>query len=248
MFDIRSAIVALSIHVAALAGALFTRQPAADPPPARVIYRIDPFSRSETAIPPAPGGSGSDGAAADPATGNTPATAPADQLLPAAPMVESVPTPAPVSSTSEVDPSSDVSQLVGLGKRPHAARGGRENGGTGIGTAFGDGQDKGQGGALGYPLASGEVDRAVEPIEFPPPTYPPALRAAEIGGEVVARYVVDTTGRVEPESVEILRSTHAGFNDAVRAGLRRARFRPALSGRHRVRQLVEQGFRFVVTR
>src|SRR5262245_1934805 len=53
-----------------------------------------------------------------------------------------------------------------------------------------------------------EVDEAVVPVLIPAPRYPAALRAAAIEGEIIAQYVVDTTGRVEPGSWKVLRASH----------------------------------------
>jgi protein TonB len=61
-----------------------------------------------------------------------------------------------------------------------------------------------------------------EPV---PPRYPELLRRAGIEGSVVVRFIVDTTGRVDMRSVEVLRSTHEGFTAAVRETLERLRFR-----------------------
>jgi TonB family protein len=98
------------------------------------------------------------------------------------------------------------------------------------------------------PLGAAEVERVAEPVDFPPPAYPGALRAAGIAGDVMTRYVVDTAGRVERESVVIVRSAHPALAKAVQRALGRAVFRPAEVGGRPVRQLVEQGFRFIAVR
>ncbi len=94
------------------------------------------------------------------------------------------------------------------------------------------------------------VDVPAEPARGnPAPSYPDALRAAGVEGRVVARFVVDTLGRVEPGSVEIpATDADARFVDAVRAVLPRMRFRPATVGARRVRQQVEQPFAFTLVR
>jgi hypothetical protein len=75
-----------------------------------------------------------------------------------------------------------------------------------------------------------------------------ALRAAQIEGSVVARFVVDTTGLAEPESITFPEATHAQFADAVRQSLLHSRYLPAVLGDRHVRQLVEQHFAFTLTR
>ena len=93
------------------------------------------------------------------------------------------------------------------------------------------------------------VDRAVSPFrDNPQPAYPSQLRAAGIEGSVVARFVVDTTGRVEPGSIDIVAMTQVAFSEAVRHALIRSRFVPAQYGHATVRQLVEQRFSFALTR
>jgi protein TonB len=78
--------------------------------------------------------------------------------------------------------------------------------------------------------------------------YPAALRSAQIEGEVVARFVVDTTGRAEPASISFPAATHPQFADAVRLTLLRSRYFAAMIGGRSVRQLVEQRFAFTLTR
>jgi protein TonB len=91
-----------------------------------------------------------------------------------------------------------------------------------------------------------EVDEAVVAVLIPAPRYPAALRAAAIEGEVVAQYVVDTTGRVELASWKVLRVSHDGFREAAREAILAGRFKPArISGRP-VRQLVQQVIRFAI--
>jgi periplasmic protein TonB len=93
------------------------------------------------------------------------------------------------------------------------------------------------------------VEKAVLPRPGnPTPAYPASLRAAQIDGSVVARFVVDTAGRVEPASIAFTEATHVLFTDAVRQSLLRSRYLPAVVGDHTVRQLVEQRFVFTLTR
>src|SRR5205823_4375738 len=55
------------------------------------------------------------------------------------------------------------------------------------------------------------VEERPELLSAPPPVYPPLLRQAGIQGRVVLRAIVDTTGRVEPTSVRIVKSPSTGF-------------------------------------
>jgi protein TonB len=78
--------------------------------------------------------------------------------------------------------------------------------------------------------------------------YPDMLRSANVEGEVLAQFVVDTTGRVEANSIKILKSSHDLFTNAVQQALRTARYYPAEIGGRKVKQLVQQPFNFTLTR
>lgn len=89
------------------------------------------------------------------------------------------------------------------------------------------------------------VDRAVSPRPGnPAPAYPDQLRSSGLQGTVIVRFVVDTSGAVEPSSVTILETTHAAFAAAVRAWLPRTRYVAAELAGRRVRQLVQQRVEF----
>ena len=81
-------------------------------------------------------------------------------------------------------------------------------------------------------------------VHFPEPVYPPALRAAGMGGHVRLAYVVDTDGRVEPGSIVIVSSDHPLMAEAVRVSLLAARFRPGKVRGIAVRTLVRQTITF----
>jgi TonB family protein len=74
--------------------------------------------------------------------------------------------------------------------------------------------------------------------------YPEALRAAKVEGEVLAQFVVDTSGHYEDVSFKVLKSSHELFTQAVRDALPQLRFTPAEVGGMKVRQLVQQPFTF----
>lgn len=76
------------------------------------------------------------------------------------------------------------------------------------------------------------------------PTYPPLLRSAGVAGVVLAEFVVDTLGRVEPGSLRIVQADHELFASAVREVVPRLRFIPAEVLGRKVRQLVRLPFRF----
>ncbi len=76
------------------------------------------------------------------------------------------------------------------------------------------------------------------------PRYPRALQEQRVPGEVDARFVVDSAGRVDASSFDVVRSSNALFTAAVRDALAALRYLPAERGGRRVAQTVEQTFRF----
>ena len=80
------------------------------------------------------------------------------------------------------------------------------------------------------------------------PRYPERLRALAIEGTVVVRFTVDTTGRVETKSAQILSSTNPEFSRAVLDALEGFRFKPAEVSGRRVAALAEMPFEFRITK
>jgi protein TonB len=74
------------------------------------------------------------------------------------------------------------------------------------------------------------------------------LKAAGVEGEAAVSFVVDTTGRAEPSSIQILNATNDLFGAAVRTALPNMRFLPAEIGGKKVRQKVLQPFVFTIVR
>jgi len=82
---------------------------------------------------------------------------------------------------------------------------------------------------------------------FGAPRYPEMLRKRGITGEVLAEFVVDTTGHVDTTTVQVLRSAHPLFTQAVLNAMAGMRFIPAEVGGRRVKQLVTQPFDFSIS-
>jgi protein TonB len=80
------------------------------------------------------------------------------------------------------------------------------------------------------------------------PRYPEMLKSANVEGTVMAQFVVDTLGRVEPGSFKVLKSDHDLFTQAVKSALPNMRFLPAEVGGRHVKQLVQQPFQFQLTK
>lgn len=169
---------------------------------------------------------------AAPAPPTRPTAAPAAPSAPVNPIVVPVEVPAtlppvPEPGTSPMDPWTTLPAEPG-------APGGTGDPGTPVGPV-GDGD----------PMWPEDVERHAVPIgSVRQPRYPEPLRASRMEGSVLATFVVDTLGRVEPASFKTRDVTHPLFEQAVRAAVLGQRFRPAQWNGRRVRQLVEQQFVF----
>jgi periplasmic protein TonB len=94
-----------------------------------------------------------------------------------------------------------------------------------------------------------QVEKQVAP--FPgnsAPRYPDMLRSANVEGEVLAQFTVDTTGRAEMSTFKVLKSTHDLFTAAVKSALPNMKFYPAEVGGKKVKQLVQMPFQFSLTK
>ncbi len=78
------------------------------------------------------------------------------------------------------------------------------------------------------------------------PVYPKELEAKGIEGTVRMRFVIDSTGFIDPSTVTLLQTSNDAFVSAVKAALPNMLFRPAMVGAKAVRQLAEQEFQFKV--
>jgi TonB family protein len=75
-------------------------------------------------------------------------------------------------------------------------------------------------------------------LSAPPPVYPALLKQAGIQGRVILPAVIDTTGRVEPGSVRIMKSAHPAFDQPTKDWVLKALFRPARLQRRGVRVFI----------
>ena len=64
-------------------------------------------------------------------------------------------------------------------------------------------------------------------LSQPTPEYPAALASVGIEGRVEVQFVIDTTGKVEPSSFQVVKSTQVGFEPAARTAIMGSVFRPA---------------------
>lgn len=91
-----------------------------------------------------------------------------------------------------------------------------------------------------------EVDTPVRLTSSAAPDYPADLLKENIEGRVVARWVIDTLGRADTASFELVQATRPEFAAALKAVLPRMKFQPARIGHTPVRQLVEQSIAFKI--
>jgi protein TonB len=116
------------------------------------------------------------------------------------------------------------------------------------------GSSKGDPNVKSAPIASDQpyfefqVEKPVAVSNMRPPSYPEMLKSANVSGEVLAQFVVDTMGRVEMNTFKVLKEDHPLFTQAVKTSLQGARFLPAEVGGRKVKQLVQQPFQFALTR
>ena len=108
------------------------------------------------------------------------------------------------------------------------------------------------------PPAPPEVETALTEVEVDSvvardptsaaPIYPAELLEKRIEGSTFVSYVVDTTGRVDPSTIEVMNSSHPAFSKSVRDALGLMKFRPAIQASRMVRQWVQQNFAFRIAR
>jgi protein TonB len=89
-----------------------------------------------------------------------------------------------------------------------------------------------------------QVEQPVRIKTAVPPTYPEALRGARVEGQVIVQFVVDEKGQAQMSTFKVLKSNESQFSDAVKAAVSAMQFHPAQMNGKKVKQLVQQPFRF----
>ena len=88
------------------------------------------------------------------------------------------------------------------------------------------------------------VQEAPQLLSAPTMQYPAKLKRAHVEGRVVVQVILDTTGRVEPASLQILSTPDSGFAGPVRYYMLHARFTPARNYGQAVRVRLNHPFDF----
>ena len=93
--------------------------------------------------------------------------------------------------------------------------------------------------APGKAFAAEELQERPTVLSRPPLHYPDSLRRAGIDGRVVIRMIVDTLGRPEPSSLEVIESPDSGLTAVAKEFALGSTFRPARRHRQAVRAWVK---------
>jgi TonB family protein len=88
-------------------------------------------------------------------------------------------------------------------------------------------------------FSSVTVDETPVRISSPPLEYPRMMRQAGINGVVLVQAIVDTTGRVEPGSIQVIQSSQAAFEGAATRLVQRSLFQPGRLRGQVVRVLIQ---------
>jgi TonB family protein len=88
-------------------------------------------------------------------------------------------------------------------------------------------------------LSVDEVQEKPERLAGTPPVYPPLLQQAGIEGTVIVQAIIDTMGRVEPNSLRITQTANPGFNESAKQAVSKSLFRPARVYGKAVRVLIQ---------
>lgn len=108
------------------------------------------------------------------------------------------------------------------------------------------------------PVIEGQVFLAAEVDESPQVTnaaacaasfqdnYPAVMKSAGIPGKVVLQFVVNTDGKVDPDNIKVMSSSHKAFEDPARKGIvsGSCTFKAGSSRGQPVRVLVQQAISF----
>lgn len=93
-----------------------------------------------------------------------------------------------------------------------------------------------------------QVEKPAAPSQPLSARFPEMLRSANLSGEVIAQFVVDTTGRADMSTWKVLKEDHPLFVQAAKQSVQSARFLPAEVGGRKVKQLVQVPFNFSLTK
>lgn len=143
----------------------------------------------------------------------------------------------------KVIPAIDLSQRA-LDPRNFTGRG--VEGGIAGGVVGGTGKVDPSVVPVGAVYVAADLDEPAQVVFQPAPRYPSVLEEAGVSGIVAVQFVIGPQGKVEPASVEVIRSTDSAFVQAALESILQSSFRPARFQGHAVRQLATQTIRFTL--
>ncbi|HEX9691586.1 MAG TPA: energy transducer TonB [Gemmatimonadales bacterium] len=91
------------------------------------------------------------------------------------------------------------------------------------------------------------VDETPERLSCPVPQYPRMMQQANVEGNVLLQFVVETNGHVERNNIEVLSSTHRAFEAPARDMIQKCLFRPGRVRANAVRVLVQMPIVFTLS-
>ena len=83
-----------------------------------------------------------------------------------------------------------------------------------------------------------------EPIYQPPPKYPDSLKKRNVNGQVTVKFLVDSSG--ETEDIEIIESSHRGFNRAVLSAIAKWKFDSNAGSSPKVKSEMQITIKFMI--
>jgi protein TonB len=89
-----------------------------------------------------------------------------------------------------------------------------------------------------------QVEKAARVKNQASPDYPDLLRMAHVEGSVLVQFVVDEAGVPQMHTFKVLRSADAAFTESVRRAVSNSSFYPAEIKGKKVKQLVQQPYKF----
>jgi protein TonB len=92
-----------------------------------------------------------------------------------------------------------------------------------------------------------QVENPVRIKKAEAPVYPSALKSQKVEGNVVVQFVVDERGMAQMNTFKVIRSTDNAFTDAVKRAVSLMTFHPAELRGKKVKQLVQQPYKFTAT-
>ncbi|HEV2670863.1 MAG TPA: energy transducer TonB [Gemmatimonadales bacterium] len=90
--------------------------------------------------------------------------------------------------------------------------------------------------------SASQLDQPAAWRSGPGVAYPAVLRHRQVAGHALVRAIVDTTGRVEEQSLEVLEAPDSAFNAPLRSMMLASAFTPGRLKGHSVRSEVDLGF------